>query len=77
MDHLKRMNIKPPVLVIFDRGYPSMEFIDFLETEKINYLFRLSSNDYKFERKNMASTDEVIPFAYMEIILSSIEEMSF
>ena len=37
-----------------------MEFIDFLETEKINYLFRISSNDYKFERKNMESTDESV-----------------
>lgn len=54
------MDIKQPVLAIFDRGYPSMEFIDFLETEKINYLFRLSSNDYKFERRNMKSTDESV-----------------
>ena len=37
-----------------------MEFVDFLETEKINYLFRLSSNDYKFERNNMVSTDEAV-----------------
>lgn len=37
-----------------------MEFVDFLETEKINYLFRLSSNDYKFERSNMVSTDEAV-----------------
>lgn len=60
LNHLKRMNIKQPVLVIFDRGYPSIEFVDFLETEKINYLFRLSSNDYKFERNNMVSTDEAV-----------------
>ena len=60
LNHLKRMNIKQPILVIFDRGYPSIEFVDFLETEKINYLFRLSSNDYKFERNNMVSTDEAV-----------------
>lgn len=60
LNHLKHMNIKQSVLVIFDRGYPSMEFIDFLETEKIHYLFRLSSNDYKFERENMDSTDEAV-----------------
>ena len=60
LNHLKHINIKQPVLAIFDRGYPSMEFIDFLETEKINYLFRLSSNDYKFERGNMESTDEAV-----------------
>lgn len=60
LDHLKHMNIKQPVLAIFDRGYPSMEFIDFLEEEKISYLFRLSSNDYKFERGTMESSDEMV-----------------
>lgn len=60
LNHLTHMDIKQPVLAIFDRGYPSMEFIDFLETKKINYLFRLSSNDYKFERRNMKSTDESV-----------------
>lgn len=58
LEHLQYINIHQPVLVIFDRGYPSIEFIDFLETQKINYLFRLSSNDYKSERENMQSTDE-------------------
>ena len=60
LHHLTHMDIKQPVLAIFDRGYPSIEFIDFLETEKISYLFRLSSNDYKFERRNMKSTDETV-----------------
>lgn len=60
LHHLTHIDIKQPVLAIFDRGYPSMEFIDFLETEKINYLFRISSNDYKFERRNMKSTDETV-----------------
>lgn len=60
LNHLKRMNIKQSALVIFDRGYPSMEFINFLETEKINYLFLLSSNDYIIEYKNMISTAEAV-----------------
>ena len=60
LHHLTHIDIKQPVLAIFDRGYPSMEFIDFLETEKINYLFRIFSNDYKFERRNMKSTDETV-----------------
>ena len=42
---------------LFDRGYPSLEFIDFLETEGIHYLIRLSSNDYMAERKRMQSAD--------------------
>lgn len=60
LNRLKHMDIKQPVLAVFDRGYPSMEFVVFLETEKIHYLFRLSSNDYKFERGNMKSTDETV-----------------
>lgn len=60
LKHLRHMGIQQPILAIFDRGYPSVEFIDFLETEKISYLFRLSSNDYKFERGNMKSSDEVV-----------------
>lgn len=51
LSHLKEIGVKQPVLVIFDRGYPSIEFVDFLESEGIHYLFRLSSNDYITERK--------------------------
>jgi hypothetical protein len=47
-----------PLLVIFDRGYPSIELVDFLEKQGITYLFRLSSNDYKKERGEIASDDE-------------------
>jgi len=49
-----------PVLIIFDRGYPSVAFIDFLEGQNINYLFRLSSNDYIQERSQMACNDEQV-----------------
>lgn len=37
LEYLKYINIRQPVLSVFDRGYPSIEFIDFLETRKINY----------------------------------------
>lgn len=46
------------MLVIFDRGYPSLELIEFLERKHIQYLFRLSSNDYKKERGIMTRNDE-------------------
>jgi hypothetical protein len=49
-----------PLLVIFDRGYPSIELVDFLEKQGITYLFRLSSNDYKKERGDMESVDESV-----------------
>ena len=58
MKHIKYININPPVLAIFDRGYLSIEFIDFLEMKKINYLFHLSFNGYKFEQDNILFIDE-------------------
>ncbi len=58
LKHLREIGIRQPVLAVFDRGYPSIEFIDFLETEGIHYLIRLSSNDYKAERKQMQSEDD-------------------
>ena len=60
LSHLKNMRLKQPILVIFDRGYPALEFVDFLESQGIHYLFRLSSNDYIAERTKMKSQDETV-----------------
>ena len=60
LKQLKKIGIRKPVVAVFDRGYPSLEFIDFLETEGIHYLIRLSSNDYMAERKRMQSADEKV-----------------
>lgn len=60
LKQLRKMGIRQPVLTVFDRGYPSIEFIDFLETEGIHYLVRLSSNDYMAECKQMRSADEKV-----------------
>lgn len=60
LKQLKKFGIRKPVVAVFDRGYPSLEFIDFLETEGIHYLIRLSSNDYMAERKRMQSADEKV-----------------
>lgn len=57
---LGEIGIEQPVLVIFDSGYPALEFIDFLEKEGFHYLFRLSSNDYKAERKEAQGNDTEI-----------------
>lgn len=53
LKHLKEMGIRKLLLAVFDRGYPSLEFIDFLETEGIHYFVCLSSNDYVAEHKQM------------------------
>ena len=74
LQHLKSMGIKQPVLVIFDRGYPSLELIDFLEKEGFRYIFRLASNDYRSERNEMRSSDEIITLAHTEPRLRKIRK---
>lgn len=54
---LGEAGITQPVLVLFDRGYPSLEFINFLEKNGIHYIFRLASNDYAREREGMETED--------------------
>ena len=68
------MGIRQPVLAVFDRGYPSIELIDFLETEGIHYLIRLSSNDYKAERKQMQSADENVILKHSSARLQKIQK---
>jgi hypothetical protein len=61
-----------PMIVLFDRGYPSIRLIDFLEREGVRYLFRLSSDDYKAERASMRSSDETVTLAHTYARLEKI-----
>jgi hypothetical protein len=61
-----------PLIVLFDRGYPSIRLVDFLEREGIRYLFRLSSNDYKAERASMRSSDETVILSHTGVRLAKI-----
>lgn len=74
LKHLREMEIRQPVLAVFDRGYPSVEFLDFLETEGIHYLIRLSSNDYKTEREQMRSADEKVILRHSSARLQKIRQ---
>ena len=74
LKHLREMEIRKPVLAVFDRGYPSLEFIDFLEKEGIHYLMRLSSNDYKAERKQMQSADDKVILKHSSARLQKIRK---
>ena len=74
LKQLKKFGIRKPVVAVFDRGYPSLEFIDFLETEGIHYLIRLSSNDYMAERKRMQSADEKVILKHSSARLQKIRK---
>ena len=74
LKHLRELEIRQPVLAVFDRGYPSIEFIDFLEIEGIHYLIRLSSNDYKAERGRMQSEDGKVILKHSSARLQKIRQ---
>ena len=62
------------VLLIFDRGYPSIELIDYLQERGFTYLFRLSSNDYQQERERMRTTDEIVSLEHTKPRLRRIRK---
>ncbi|MFT8344485.1 transposase [Clostridium beijerinckii] len=61
-------------IVVFDRGYPSIELIYFLEKNGVQYLFRLSSNDYKKERVLMVTRDEAVTLMHTNARLTKIKK---
>jgi len=60
---LKEIVNEKPVLVMFDRNYASLEFIDFLDKSGVKYLIRLHENDFKSEREKMKNADEEVEIA--------------
>jgi len=48
------------LLIIFDRGYPSLEFFFWLEKHHIKFIMRLKAKDYKIEKSKMISDDEQV-----------------
>jgi hypothetical protein len=59
--HLERMRAatgERPVLVIYDRNYVSLEFMNYLEAAGVKYLMRLHKSNYKAEVAGMTGEDE-------------------
>lgn len=48
------------ILLIFDRGYPSIEFIYYLNKLGVKYLFRIKNQAYTTEKRQMKSDDEIL-----------------
>jgi hypothetical protein len=53
-----------PALIMFDRNYASLEFIDYLENSGVKYLIRLHKGDFEAERTGMKSSDEEVELLY-------------
>lgn len=71
---LKEILGSRPVLLIFDRSYPSLEFIDFLEQSGVKYLMRLSSNDYCSEISCMPCSDGEVELLHSKSRLGHISK---
>lgn len=68
-ENLKRMEksiSKEEAVIIFDRNYPSIEFINYLEENKVKYLMRMQKNIYIKEKKSMKSNDEWVYIEHSE-----------
>lgn len=51
-------------LLVMDRGYPSIAFFEWLKDKNVNFLMRLSPNDYIKERQSMETEDEEVFLEY-------------
>ena len=63
-----------PVLIMFDRNYSSLEFIDFLEKSGVNYIIRLHKNDFKAEVSGMKQADEEVKLAHTNSRLRHLKQ---
>lgn len=61
-------------IIIFDRGYPSMDMIYVLKEAKIKYLFRAPNSRYKKEISNMKKEDEEVSIAITKSRMRNISD---
>ncbi|GBU29177.1 hypothetical protein R84B8_02741 [Treponema sp. R8-4-B8] len=61
---LKEITGERPVLIMFDRNYESLEFMDFLEQKGVKYLIRLHKGHYEAEISQMRGDDEEVELGY-------------
>lgn len=47
-------------LIIFDRGYPSIDMLSFLDNNGFKYLIRAQDSTYSKEKREMKSDDEIV-----------------
>lgn len=71
---IERIGLRQKVLVIFDRGYPSLELLNYLDEHGIAYIIRLSSVIYKKERGQVSSKDCAIKIMHTDARLRRLME---
>jgi hypothetical protein len=76
IEALKEITGERPVLIMFDRNYESLEFMDFLEQKGIKYLIRLHKGNYEAEKAQMSSADEEVELAFTKARLGHLKMKS-
>ena len=69
---LKEIVGEKPVLMVFDRYYASMEFMDILEEAGIKHLVRVQKGAYKAELEQMQGEDEEVELFYTNARLRTL-----
>jgi len=72
IDALKEIVGEKPVVMVFDRYYASMEFLDILEKAGIKYLIRVQKGAYKAELERMQAEDEEVELLYTNARLRTL-----
>jgi hypothetical protein len=76
IEALKGIVGEEPVLILFDRNYESLEFMDFLEQKGVKYLIRLHKGNYEAEQAGMRGDDEEVELVYTRARLGHLREKS-
>ena len=74
LEALKRILGGRPVLILFDRNYVSLEFLDVLEKKGIKYLMRLQSGAYKAEVAGMQGEDGEVELEHTKARLRTLRK---
>ena len=73
---LKAILGERPGLIISDRHYESLEFVDFLEDSGVKYLVRLHKGHYEVEKAQMSSADEEVELVFTRARLGHLRAKS-
>lgn len=62
------------LLIIFDRGYPSLVFFNWLKINGLNFLMRMPKASFYAETETMESDDEIVTIKYTKARKSTLRQ---
>jgi len=74
IEEIERIIKNRKVIIVFDRGYPSLELMNYLEEKGIKYIIRINKIRYKEEITSMHSKDEKVDIKIESTRLYNIKD---